>query len=267
MTAATVVVPTPSDVGESLSGDAVIEVRDLWKVFGEGESRVEALRGVTLLVERGDLVAIMGSSGSGKSTLMNVLGCLDVQTSGTYRLNGVDVATLSDNEVTDLRSTHLGFVFQSFNLIRRTSARQQVELPLVYQRRSRRERRRRAEAALRSVGLEHRMDHLPTQLSGGQQQRVAIARAIVTEPALVLADEPTGALDSTSTDDVLRILSDLNADGRTIVIITHEAHVAAACKRVVVLRDGEIVEDRRNAPTRSVPPLASATTAATAGVA
>ncbi len=238
--------------------DYVIEVRDLWKVFGSGESRVEALKGVSIAIERGDMVAIMGASGSGKSTLMNVLGCLDAPTSGTYLLDGVDVATLDDNALTEVRSTRIGFVFQSFNLIRRTSARMQVELPLVYQRAGRRDRRRRAVEALRAVGLGERLDHFPSQLSGGQQQRVAIARAVVTQPALVLADEPTGALDSKSTVDVLEILSALNAEGRTIVIITHEADVAEVCKRTVLLRDGEIVEDRRTAPVRAVPVMADA---------
>ncbi len=223
----------------------VLEVRDVTKVYGEGETAVHALRGVSLTVERGDYVAIMGSSGSGKSTLMNILGCLDIPTSGTYLLDGVDVSRLSDRQLALVRNRRIGFVFQAFNLIARTSALANVELPLAYAGLKAAERRRRAKAALAMVGLADRAGHEPNQLSGGQQQRVAVARALVTAPALVLADEPTGNLDTQSTADLLAVLDRLNRSGRTILLITHEPDVAAHAQRLIRLVDGRIVQDVR----------------------
>jgi putative ABC transport system ATP-binding protein len=228
-----------------MSGHPVLDVRDVTKVYGEGETEVRALRGVSLVVERGDYVAIMGSSGSGKSTLMNILGCLDIPTSGSYLLDGVDVSRLTDRQLALVRNRRIGFVFQAFNLIARTSALANVELPLAYAGMKAGERRRRARAALAMVGLADRADHEPNQLSGGQQQRVAVARALVTAPALVLADEPTGNLDSQSTADMLAVLDRLNSAGRTIVLITHEPEVAEHAQRLIRLVDGHIVQDVR----------------------
>ncbi|GAA2388485.1 macrolide ABC transporter ATP-binding protein [Catellatospora methionotrophica] len=223
----------------------VLEVVDLVKTYGEGETAVHALAGVSMTVAPGDYVAIMGSSGSGKSTLMNIVGCLDVPTSGTYRLDGVDVSELNESQLALVRNRRIGFVFQSFNLIARTSALANVELPLAYAGIKPAVRRERALAALDMVGLANRADHDPNQLSGGQQQRVAVARALVSQPALLLADEPTGNLDSRSTSDVLSILDGLNAQGRTIVLITHEDEVAAHAHRTIRLVDGVIVSDIR----------------------
>jgi putative ABC transport system ATP-binding protein len=209
---------------------------------------------VSLRIDTGDLVGIMGSSGSGKSTLMNILGCLDIATSGRYLIDGVDVSDMDEDELADLRNRKIGFVFQSFNLVPRTSAIDNVELPLAYAGLSRGERRRRAEAALGAMGMAKRLHHHPSELSGGQQQRVAVARAIVTNPSLILADEPTGNLDSHSTEDVLRIFTRLNEEGRTVVLITHEPDVAAQTKRVIRLSDGEILEDRRTLGVHDAPP-------------
>ena len=227
-----------------------IEVHGLGKVFLTGGSRVDALVEVDLRVDRGEFVAVMGSSGSGKSTLMNILGCLDAPTAGRYLLDGTDVATLRGAEQARVRNRGIGFVLQSFNLIPRTSAVTNVELPLMYAGVPRRRRRQRALDALEAVGLADRAHHTPTQLSGGQQQRVAVARAIVGEPALLLADEPTGNLDSRSTHDVLRVLADLHEAGRTVVVITHEHDVAGWAGRTVVMHDGRIVRDRRQEPVR-----------------
>jgi putative ABC transport system ATP-binding protein len=224
----------------------VIDVRDVRRTYQVTEDiAVHALDGVSLRIERGEYVAIMGASGSGKSTLMNILGCLDAPTGGSYRIDGIDVRDYDEDDQSDLRNRKIGFVFQAFNLVPRTSALAQVELPLAYAGVPRRERRERAAAALTAVGMQARMDHLPSELSGGQQQRVAVARAIVTNPALILADEPTGNLDSHSTHDVLEIFRGLNAEGRTVVLITHEDDVAARARRVVRMADGRIVADDR----------------------
>jgi putative ABC transport system ATP-binding protein len=231
----------------------VLDVRELTKVYGTGEATVHALRGVSATVERGDYVAIMGSSGSGKSTLMNILGALDVPSSGSYHLDGVDVSKLADRQLALARNRLIGFIFQAFNLIPRTSAVANVELPLAYAGVKPRERRRRAMAALDVVGLADRARHEPNQLSGGQQQRVAVARALVTEPALLLADEPTGNLDTHSTDDVLSVFDQLSASGRTIVLITHEPDVGARAKRLIRLVDGQITVDDRQSPIDQPP--------------
>jgi putative ABC transport system ATP-binding protein len=221
----------------------MIELDAVTKVYKAGEIEVRALDTVDLAISEGELVAIMGPSGSGKSTMMNILGCLDVPTDGRYRLDGIDVGRLRDNRLADIRNTRIGFVFQSFNLIPRTSAARNVELPMIYSGTGVRARRARARAALERVGLGDRSQHMPNELSGGQQQRVAIARALVTEPAMILADEPTGNLDTASTVEIMRLLVELNEAGRTVVLITHEPEVAAFAKRVVRLRDGRIVED------------------------
>jgi putative ABC transport system ATP-binding protein len=224
----------------------VIVLDDVHKVYNPGPLQVHVLKGVSLTVEQGDYVAIMGSSGSGKSTMLNIVGCLDIPTSGRYLINGVDISELDQNQLAEIRNRYLGFVFQSFNLVKRTSALANVELPLVYAGVSRAERRRRALTALELVGLAERVHHMPNELSGGQQQRVAIARAIVTGPSVILGDEPTGNLDPTSTAEVLQIFGWLNGAGRTVVLITHENEVADHAKRVIVLADGRIVSDVRN---------------------
>jgi len=221
----------------------VIDLDRVGKTYGQGAATVHAVGSVSLMVQPGEFVAIMGASGSGKSTLMNLIGCLDEPSRGRYRLDGVDVRTLDERQLATIRNRKIGFIFQSFNLIPRTRAIDNVALPLSYARVRTRERQERATGALAAVGLSERMSHLPTELSGGQQQRVAIARAIVTEPVLLLADEPTGALDSHSTKDVLELFDQLNATGRTIVVITHEDEVAKHARRVVRMRDGEIVSD------------------------
>ena len=225
----------------------VIALQAVAKIYGSGDTVVRAVDGVDLVVERGDYVAIMGASGSGKSTLMNIIGCLDVPTRGRYLIDGVDVRRLDEKRQAIVRNRKIGFVFQSFNLIPRTSAVGNVELPLAYAGVRPAERRRRALAALEQVGLAGRAGHRPAQLSGGQQQRVAIARALVTDPVLLLADEPTGALDSQSTADVLALFADLNAAGRTLVVITHEDEVGERARRVLRMRDGRVQSDVRSA--------------------
>jgi putative ABC transport system ATP-binding protein len=236
---ATPVPPGPEEPGEA----PVLDVRALTKVYGEGENEVRALDGVDLTVRRNEYVAIIGQSGSGKSTLLNMLGCLDAPTTGRYLLEGLDVSRLDDRQQSVLRNRQIGFIFQSFNLIPRTSAVENVELPLIYAGVSRRRRRERALAALSLVGLSDRTRNRPNELSGGQQQRVAVARALVTAPALLLADEPTGNLDSASTADVLDLFDGLHAAGRTIVLITHDDEVAARADRVVVVADGRLRDE------------------------
>jgi putative ABC transport system ATP-binding protein len=226
----------------------VIDLEDVRKVYGAGETAVHAVRGVTLRVEHGDYVAVMGASGSGKSTLMHIIGCLDVPTAGRYRLDGIDVGDLDESQLALVRNRKVGFVFQAFNLLRRIGTAHNVELPLAYAGMSRSERRRRALAALEIVGLAGLADRAPRTLSGGQQQRVAIARALVTSPSLLLADEPSGNLDSESTEEILEVIDGLNARGSTIVIVTHEHDVAERARRVVTVRDGHVIDDRVNRP-------------------
>jgi putative ABC transport system ATP-binding protein len=231
----------------------VIEIHDLTKVYHMGEVEVRALAGVTLVVERGDFVAIMGPSGSGKSTLMNILGCLDRPTQGTYALDGIDVSRLDRDRRAEIRNAKIGFVFQSFNLLARTRAVENVELPLLYSDKglSASERGRLCRKALGQVGLTGREDHYPSQLSGGQQQRVAIARALVSEPAILLADEPTGNLDSRTSEEIIAIFQGLNDAGKTVILITHEPDIAAHARRVVYVRDGLVWRDERIVQVRA----------------
>jgi putative ABC transport system ATP-binding protein len=234
----------------------VLSTHDLHKTYDLGEQRVHALRGVSLDIEGGDFVAIMGASGSGKSTLMNILGCLDRPTSGSYRLGDREVSGLSRDQLAEVRSRELGFVFQSFNLLPRTTAVENVELPLVYAGVPAAERRARSVRALERVGLGQRLDHRPSQLSGGQMQRVAIARALVNAPRIILADEPTGNLDTRTSLEVMALFQELARSGITIVLVTHEPDIAAATKRVVTMRDGRIVSDRRQQPADAAAELA-----------
>jgi putative ABC transport system ATP-binding protein len=234
----------------------LIDIRDITKVYEMGEEKVHALSGVTVGVERGEYVAIMGPSGSGKSTLMNLIGCLDTPTAGSYILNGKEVARMTDDELAAIRNQEIGFVFQTFNLLPRTSAVQQVELPLVYGGLSRKERRDRAVKALHAVGLADRMAHTPNELSGGQRQRVAIARALINDPSILLADEPTGNLDSQTGAEIMALFDELNSKGNTIVLVTHEEDIAAHARRIVRLKDGKIRDDQVN--ERYVPGAARA---------
>ena len=235
---------------------AVIDIQGITKTYVNGKLSVPVLHGIDLQVNKGEFVSIMGPSGSGKSTFMNILGCLDRPTTGSYRLNGDEVATLSDDELAFVRNKQIGFVFQSFNLLTKLTALENVALPMIYAGMDKKSRNERAAALLSSVGLGERMDHLPSELSGGQRQRVAIARALANNPAIIMADEPTGNLDSKSTIDVMKIFRGLYDEGRTIILVTHEPEIATYASRNVVLRDGLIVEDSKNlnmTPVQEVP--------------
>ncbi len=225
---------------------ALIHIENMKKIYNPGENEVRALDGIDLDIEKGDLVAIVGHSGSGKSTLMNMLGCLDTPTSGKYVLDGQDVASMTDNQLADVRNKEIGFIFQGFNLISNLDAVGNVELPLVYRGVSKNERKQLAMEALKSVGLEDRMKHKPNEMSGGQQQRVAVARAVAAKPPIILADEPTGNLDTKSTQEIMEILKELHKSGRTVIIITHDEEIASQAHRVIRILDGRIEEDYCN---------------------
>jgi len=240
-------------------GNKILELHDLKREFRMGSEVVRALKGVSFDVSAGEFVTIMGSSGSGKTTLLNILGCLDKPTSGKYMIDGVDIGGLSRNELASLRNHKIGFVFQSYNLLARTSARENVELPLLYNSKiSSRERKQKAIKALESVKLAERLEHLPNQLSGGQQQRVAIARALVNEPVMILADEATGNLDSRTSYEIMSLIQELNQQGKTIVFVTHEADIAAFSSRTVTLKDGKVVKDSKNETIRSAKDMLAA---------
>ncbi|AIS51414.1 ABC-type antimicrobial peptide transport system, ATPase component [Thermoanaerobacter kivui] len=221
----------------------LIKIRNLTKIYKMGENEVRALDGINLDIEKGEFVSIVGQSGSGKTTLMNIIGCLDVKTSGEYFLNGIDTSKLSDNQLADLRCSEIGFVFQNFNLLQKMTALENVELPMIYKGVPTKERRQRAQMLLEMVGLKERMHHRPNELSGGQQQRVAIARALANNPHLILADEPTGNLDSKSGSEIMKIIKELNERGNTVVLITHDPNIAAQAKRIVRIKDGRILEN------------------------
>lgn len=225
---------------------ALVDVKDICKIYNPGENEVRALDNVTLSIDTGEYVAIIGQSGSGKSTLMNVLGCLDVPTSGSYYLNGSNVSELTDDELSDIRNMEIGFIFQGFNLIANLTALENVELPLIYRGVAKKERHKLAKESLEMVGLSHRIDHKPSEMSGGQQQRVAIARAIAAKPPVILADEPTGNLDSSSSKEIIQILKNLHKDGRTVILITHDNEIADQAKRVIRIKDGRIEKDYIN---------------------
>jgi putative ABC transport system ATP-binding protein len=225
----------------------IIDTHDLWKTYVMGTEEIHALRGVSISIEKGDYVAIMGPSGSGKSTLMNLIGCLDTPSKGSYLLNGKQVSQMNDNELAHIRNQEIGFVFQTFNLLPRASALHNVELPLIYAGLSSRERQERAKEALTKVELEHRMTHKPNELSGGQRQRVAIARALVNNPSILLADEPTGNLDSKTGVEIMALFERLHSGGNTIILVTHEADVAAHAHRIISIRDGQVEKDVRQA--------------------
>jgi putative ABC transport system ATP-binding protein len=232
----------------------LIETRDLWKTYVMGDEEIHALRGVSISIERGEYVAIMGPSGSGKSTLMNLIGCLDTPSKGTYLLNEKEVSLMNDNELARIRNEEIGFVFQTFNLLPRATALHNVELPLVYAGMPKKERIEQAKAAMERVELTHRMTHKPNELSGGQRQRVAIARALVNNPSILLADEPTGNLDSKTGVEIMALFAKLHQAGNTIIVVTHEADIAAHAHRVIAIRDGEVAKDVRQTP--HIPTLA-----------
>ncbi len=225
---------------------SLIEVKDLYKIYNPGENEVRALDGINLTIEKGEFLAIVGQSGSGKSTFMNMIGLLDIPTSGTYLLDGIDVSSMTDDELSEIRNKEIGFIFQGFNLISSLSAVENVELPLVYRGMKKEERHKLAIDALERVGLSHRLNHLPKQMSGGQQQRVAIARAVAARPPVILADEPTGNLDSHSGVEVMKILHELHEEGRTIILITHDNEIAKEAQRVIRIQDGQIIADYLN---------------------
>lgn len=225
--------------------DVLVDVQDICKVYNPGENEVRALDHVSVQIQEKEFVAIIGQSGSGKSTLMNMLGCLDVPTSGTYMLHGQDVSHMSDDELSDIRNKEIGFIFQGFNLIQNLTALENVELPLIYRGVGKKDRIELAKKALKKVGLENRMDHKPSEMSGGQQQRVAIARAIAQAPPIILADEPTGNLDSGSSREIMQILKELHEEGRTVILITHDNDIAAQAKRVIKILDGRIASDTK----------------------
>ena len=225
---------------------ALVEIQDISKIYNPGENEVRALDHISLTIQKGEFVAIIGQSGSGKSTLMNMIGCLDVPTEGTYILNGQNVSKLSDNELSDIRNQEIGFIFQGFNLIANLTAQENVELPLIYRGVPKKERHELSVAALKKVGLAHRMDHRPSEMSGGQQQRVAIARAIAQAPPVILADEPTGNLDSASSMEIMDILKQLHGENRTVILITHDNDIAKQAKRVIRIKDGKIERDYEN---------------------
>ena len=235
----------PSYLTENISED-LIRLENLVKIYDTGAIKVLGLKKINLTIKRGEFVALMGQSGSGKSTLMNILGCLDRPSLGSYYLDGVNTADLTSNELSDIRNRKIGFVFQSFNLISRTSALKNVELPMIYAHRSKRERRKRALLLLEKVGLGKRFEHMPNELSGGQRQRVAIARALANEPPLILADEPTGNLDTASSIEIMEIFSELHREGATVVVVTHEENIAAFTHRIIRFQDGNVISDEKN---------------------
>jgi putative ABC transport system ATP-binding protein len=224
---------------------SIIKIENISKVYDTGAVQVHALRDVNLSIEQGDFVAIMGQSGSGKSTLMNILGCLDRPTSGVYELDGINISKMESRELSSIRNKKIGFVFQSFNLIPRTSSLKNVELPMIYAKIGKKERRERAIELLEKVGLGERLDHMPNEISGGQKQRIAIARALANKPAIILADEPTGNLDTSSSEEIMNIFTELNKEGVTVIVVTHEDNIAKYTKRTIRFRDGQIIEDRR----------------------
>ena len=230
----------------------LIETRDLWKTYVMGDEEIHALKGVSISIERGEYVAIMGPSGSGKSTLMNLIGCLDTPSKGTYLLNGKEVSQMNDNELARIRNEEIGFVFQTFNLLPRATALHNVELPLVYAGMGKTERLKQAKAAIEKVELTHRMTHKPNELSGGQRQRVAIARALVNNPSILLADEPTGNLDSKTGVEIMALFARLHQGGNTIILVTHEPDIAAYAHRVIAIRDGQVERDVRQAPSATL---------------